>query len=269
VTSPDVFTHEGIPTSLFGRIKIWLVDHVLTTDPFGALARLFFRDRIPSGRSKIDTGGKHIDDRTRAKVLWNIYERPEVKYIDRYLNPSLDVIELGGCLGVTGSHILQKLHVDRSFLSLEANPVAFKTLKKNLDLNAGGRAHRALLGAAFHPVTIAHGARLIVSDNIHTSTVVTGDGPGNELTTFTIPELRDHLESSRFTLVCDIEGSEWGFISQADRFLDGCAEMIIELHRMDLDGEHITPRDMIERLRSAGFDLVDHVGPVCYLRRAD
>src|SRR6185437_3344965 len=56
-----------------------------------------------------------------ASIFWGFYESAEIRLINKFLNPDLPVIELGGSLGIISSFILNKLNSNTSLTVVEPN----------------------------------------------------------------------------------------------------------------------------------------------------
>jgi hypothetical protein len=61
---------------------------------------------------------------------------------------------------------------------------------------------------------------------------------------YSLSEILDHYHIGDYSLVCDIEGAEAGFINGDDRSLDRCMQMIIELHETTWAGQHVSVAEM-------------------------
>jgi hypothetical protein len=71
----------------------------------GNLVGLLFRDHLPCGDCVIDASGPGIAPESKAAILFGLYERSEVRFVERWLNRDLHVVELGASIGVASCHI--------------------------------------------------------------------------------------------------------------------------------------------------------------------
>src|SRR5207302_3507634 len=68
-------------------------------------------------------------------------------FVRDFLEPDLDVVELGSSLGVVALHILRKQSPHRKLICVEANPYLIETIQENLSRNEQGR-HTTVIHAA-------------------------------------------------------------------------------------------------------------------------
>jgi hypothetical protein len=78
--------------------------------------------------------------------------------------------------------------------------------------------------------------------------------------------LRQH-EIGDYSLICDIEGGEIPLLYEDGVALQGCSQMLIELHDPSLTGKNVTARDMLRRLKALGFACEDRALNTYYLER--
>ena len=75
-------------------------------------------------------------------IFWGFYESAELRLIRKHLPATLDVVELGGSLGVVAAHIGQRLEPGRQLISVEANPALIEALRTNITRSASGAVER-------------------------------------------------------------------------------------------------------------------------------
>jgi FkbM family methyltransferase len=265
---PETVTKIQLRAPLFSTKRF--IAGVLCHPYVGNVISLMFRDRIPSHGFRIDTAHNVVEPWVKASLFWGIYESAEVRFVKRHLRPDLDVVELGGSLGVITSQISLKLKPQRRIVCVEANPFLLNTLQKNIDRNCNGRN-----------VTIVHGA---IADNgtkcEFINLAMGEDNTDSHITDYVLPNsvrvpaltLKTVLETQGivqdFALVSDVEGAEANFIENDDGALRRCQQIIIELHETDWKGTLLTAEYLRSRLESLhGFQLVESYGPVCVFER--
>ena len=129
-----------------------VVYSMLTSRPVVRATDLAVR-RLMGGRvgnrgSRIDTNNPAVTPWVRTLVYWDMYETAELRFVQRYLPSDLDVVELGGSIGVVASQIARRLEPGRQLISVEANPQIVNLLRENIGKN--GPQIRA---------TVVHGGR--------------------------------------------------------------------------------------------------------------
>ena len=230
-------------------------------------------DRIRSGPLKIHTDGSTISPRTKAQIFWGIYESAEIRMLRKYLKPDLDLLEIGSSLGVVSSHALDCLSQSSQVVCIEANPNLIPVIQKNLESNHPGRKAVVLNRAVDYenaPGTTrmritedTAGSRLGRFAASETTTVQEIDVPAS-----TVSKLVSENGLRDFVLISDIEGAEAGFIFADSSELDGCKQMIIELHDTKYQGRDLRWQDLLQELCSRfGFRVIDGFGPVQVLER--
>ena len=153
--------------------------------------------------------------------------------IARYLRRDLPVVELGGSIGVVAC-VTNRLLKDRTaHLVVEANPLAIPHLERNKQRN---RCEFEIVNRA-----IAYGADTVTfrpSSNMCGNSITgEGDQPPVTVPTVNLGDLVRSVDSSRFTLVCDIEGLECDLVSQRS----GCFEKCRYHHHGDACPAHREP----------------------------
>lgn len=178
-----------------------------------------------------------------------------VRWIERYLQPGDVLYDIGANVGAYT--LVAAVSVpDAQVVSFEPGPANFAALCANLGLNAVTDRVTAI------PVALGdypHSARLSHDPDMPgcAPRLVGGDG-GDEGTTVLVDRLDDVVERFGLSppqhLKVDVEGAEPEVLAGADRILAsrGLRSVMIEL-----DGRRA--RDVAERLRGHGFDLVEEL----------
>ena len=233
------------------------------------IAQVYGR-RIPFRGSRIAAPDDLVGGKQQAALFWNMYESAEARYIDRHLNRTLDVIDLGASIGAVSSLIRRRVAPERTVVSVEANPALAAVARENLSRNAQGAPFEVVNRA----VDYTEGGQGVASFarrgfNLHGSLAGEQDADGETLDVprTTVEALAKEFGFERYALVSDIEGAEAGFILGAPDTLDGCQQIIIELHETMWQGQLWTVDALVERLQTAGFQLAHRYGPVCHFLR--
>ncbi len=256
----------AILTSPFAMQMKRLISPVLANARTGRLIARLTGNLIRHRGLVLDTSHPVITPEIKAALFWHGYESGEYRFIKRHLPRNLDVIELGGSMGVISATIRRHIERDRRLVIVEADPRLADVLEGNLKRN------RCTDGVTIERTAISYSGESHVSFALGPSSVSgrLADDSRPDEQTVTVPAttlsgLAERHGFERFALVCDIEGVEWDIFA-ADRDVLARAEMVImELHaRPGLDAI----ADQVRAVLDTGlFDLIDQHGPVVALRR--
>ena len=252
------------------RLKTF-IENSLCNRITGSLILAGFKKFIPDIRSKNFSFIIHknlIQPKNIASIFFGFYERGEIRFINKYLNPLLDVIELGASLGIVSSHIIRKLNKQSKLLLVEANPFLESTITANVTKhNTNQIAYKVLNYAVSYN---ADKVKLrITSDNTESRVIKDSISQGTELSieTISLLSLVNKLGEKKYALVCDIEGSEIEWIIHESECLNNCQQLLIELHAVDY-GKHYSVDDIKNLIIDKHkFKLIDNRGPVCYFEK--
>jgi hypothetical protein len=101
-----------------GRAKQHIARY-LTSPVVGRVARRVFRERVPGSGCVTETSS--IDDRTVAAILFGFYESAERRFVRCFLPHDVDVVELGGSLGIVTQTIRRRVGKERRVVTVEAD----------------------------------------------------------------------------------------------------------------------------------------------------
>ena len=186
------------------------------------------------------------------------YEAAERGFIRHYLDPSLPVIELGGCLGVVSCITNHKLTNRNNHIVVEANPYAVPLLRENAARN---NAQFKIINAA-----VAYGTTEVTlyvdPDFLGSSMALTvRDRKAVVVPPVTLSELLRSIDSDACTLICDIEGAECDMVSHdLSLICTSVALILIETHGRYVGQEKT--QQMLAMLKTAGFHII-HMVPIC------
>ena len=187
------------------------------------------RRRRPGDLVRIDEcvfslAGLPID--LRYLLLAGDYETLERAALQQHLDPALDVIELGASIGVISCLTNRRLQEPARHVVVEANPTIVPRIEANRTLN-GSRFR--ILNAA-----LAYGCATVefpIDENSLLSSLGRSSSRTAVVPAISLERIREEAGLDRFTLLCDIEGSEVELIeSEAGCVAKHVDTMIIELH---------------------------------------
>ncbi len=237
----------------------------------GWLILTVFKKHIPDIRSKnysFVVSNPSAQRKTIASIFFGFYERGETRFINKYLNPNLDVIELGCSLGIVSSHLIHKLQNGSQLILIEPNPYLQQTIKENVSKHNPNNIRFQLLNYA-----VGYGSknvRLNITNDSTASKIVNDDfnvGKSIMVETISLNSVVNKFKLSDYALVCDIEGSEIEWILNEGESLKNCRQLLIELHAVNY-GRHYTVNEIKDIIvQKHNFKLVDWKGPVCYFEK--
>jgi len=229
---------------------------IARTDFVGNMIRTLFQGRLTFHNSTLDVRSKKIRGRLIPLILFEKYEKEEIRLLKDHLQMDLDVIELGSSIGgvstVLGSLTSAKVYC------YEANPDLIDILSHNLRIN-GLLDHTSVHYAAvstsntsevfFNPRESSELGKL--SDDANEGTAVPATS---------VKKIVDEKGLKSFALVADIEGSEAAFILGEPESLEGCKQLFIELHNCSWEGKEYTAEDLKNEICELGFTCIESIG---------
>jgi len=235
---------DSIYKVLSSAPAIWLTDIV---------SRRIYSGKIQNRGLQIDTNDPWITPWVRTLIFWDMYETAELRLIERYLPKDIDVIELGGSIGVVASHICAR--TTGRVVTVEANPHLMAVLKRNVPAGTtiihGAIAYPRLpadwVGMSFGESSLAGW----ISDATEKGTVY-------QVPRVTLSGLQSQNGRRSFALISDIEGAEAGIFIRDPQSLHNCPLMIIELHETVFEGTKLAVSDLVLLIRKLGYDLRDN-----------
>ena len=176
------------------------------------------------------------------------------------LEPSLPVVELGGCLGVVACLTNRRLMRPDRHVVVEAHPDLISVLRTNRDGNgAGFEIVHAALAYRQDRVEFHQGG------NILAGRLAREGGRRFTVPAVTLTHLLNTSAFERCTLVCDIEGAEVDLIENDSATLaERVMTLIIEWHPYVTGAAAVTAYQ--RQLEALGFELRFEAGGVSAYR---
>lgn len=234
----------------------------------GSLVGVAFGDMVPSEGLRFDTSHPRVSTATKASLFWGLYESAEVRLITSLLRPDLDVIEVGGSIGVVSNHIRAKLSPKATLTVVEADAQLAEIARANLAINHPGARFDVMHRAISYDGPTARFQRR--GANISGSLADADAADVVEVPAATLGDIVEESGVDRFTLVADIEGAEAAVIHHdADLLAAQCDQIIIELHETDFEGRHFSVEALRRALLDLGFVLDRRDGHVFAFRKPE
>lgn len=210
------------------------------------------------GGLEFDLDNPQIKTFLKGRFLLGSYEPGAERLVERNVDPSLPVIEFGGCIGVISCLTNRRLAAPRDHLVVEANPHLIRTLERNRERNGGAfEILHAALAYDGPTVTFWLSPDYFIGGSSRPA-------PGREaaqVPATTLGALLADRDWERITLVVDVEGAECELIEQEIDLMTRVVDtLIVEFHPADWGAGPAAVARARERLAAAGFIEVDRVG---------
>jgi len=189
----------------------------------------------------------------RDLILYERYEFNEVKLVQKYMNPTTPVIELGAGLGVV-SCVISLIAYGTDHIAVEANTALIDNLQHQRDIN---KLHFDIINMAYHPTHDC--VEFDNSDQFSERSVIQSENNSTQtIDAVNLETLSNSFKQPRFNLVCDIEGLEWIMIQEEGNLLsDKAMNVVLETHP-----DKVPVMELVDRMDTLGFKKVDEKGNV-------
>ena len=234
----------------------------------GRLIAAVYGNRVPFRGLRIDTSSPRVRAKTASDLLFGIYERAEIDHVQRYLDPDVDVVELGDSIGVNSTVIRRKMDPARKLVVVEADPDLSHLIENNLRLN-----DLAMEQVSIESRAIDYSGRESVSFVQQESNLSGRLGGGQagsgtiEIPTTTLSSLVHRHQLAEFSLVSDIEGMEIPLFYEDEEVLANCRQVLIEIDGIEYKGRSLSVDDIEQRINSLGFETIDRYHNCIAFRR--
>jgi len=224
--------------------------------PFiGQLLSIVFNNKFSSKGIFIFTDSEFINNKTKASIFWGLYEKAEIHFVRKYLNPDCDVIELGSSIGIVSSHIITKLNNNRKIICVEGNPYLIDILKKNIQHNSNQKAF--FIENKIIDYRLSTSSYINISKNNTDSNITSSSKNQTPVKNIKLSNLIEQYYIEHFTLVSDIEGAEALILKNDSSSLKNCKMIIIELHDSIIDGSITNTKQLGEMILMLNFQILD------------
>lgn len=218
-----------------------------------ALRRVFRGDRFRTNGVEV-TVPAIVDAEIRYGLLrGRPYEQAEADLIRKALRKDMNVLELGGSIGVISTVIRSVIGPSATHVIVEADEALAQVCARNA--SHGADRGRAIVKRGAIDYSGAPHVFFDSGHNAHTGHVDQNASTGTAVPTITASAAAADLPEGSFALVCDIEGAEYPMIEQDAEVLDRISVIIMELHPeryLSLGG---STEALMNRLLASGFHL--------------
>ena len=201
-----------------------------------------------------------MDYGTIARIWWGFYENAERRFVDRYILPNVDVVELGSSIGIVSSHIAAKLTTGR-LICVEANRKLISIAQRNIRSNNEKLDYR-IINKAINQEEEMVGFH--VSDILTDSRV--SERSENLVEGVLLSDLLRENDIGEYQLVSDVEGAEDIIMRVEPRVFLRCKLAIVEFHPNITGDKRV--KEIKENILNMGLTEIDSRGHVSvFLRR--
>jgi FkbM family methyltransferase len=197
----------------------------------------------------------------RTDVIFGLFEKFERNAVQRFVLPTLPVVELGGCMGIVSCITNRRLANPSAHVVVEANPKVIPLLRRNRRRN---RCRFEVVNRA-----IAYGTETIqyapAADFAGNSLAEKSGTSMVRVKTTGLKEILNRRGFESYTLICDIEGHECELVEREAELVGRAETIILETHAR-LVGEEKNAA-MLARLEQLGFTVVAHESYVMVLKK--
>ena len=211
--------------------------------------------------------------------IWRLvsgrYERCETTLLREYFQGGKSIIDLGSNIGFIARKAYNtKLSAGGHMICVEPNPVSFPSLRQNMNRSISSDRQVTFINAAVGKKANDNG----------TSDFILRNRLSSALTACTKQHRRDHRNiiqvpvlslaeivnkiTTPYSLIMDVEGGECDIVHEYNT-LQGCAEILAELHDSSFTGRKETPDIMAGQIKDQGFSLEAQSGNCYYFRRPE
>lgn len=193
------------------------------------------------------------------------YEAPEARMVRQHIRPGMNVLELGGCMGVVSATIRSRIGPTAKRVVAEPVPRLAEICRANASIGADPGTTDVVCAAV--ACTGGTNATFHSSDNAHSGRLARAGETGMRVATVTLDELVARLPEGPFALVCDIEGTELELLERASDALRRTEVLILETHPRRYADPARGLESIRRRIQELGLEEVDADSNVlCFVR---
>lgn len=193
------------------------------------------------------------------------YEAPEARMVREFLRTGMNVLEMGGCLGVVSATIRNRIGPDPRHVVVEAIPELAEICRSNAMIGAAPGATEVVNAAVDYsgsPTVLFQFGK-----NAHVGRLARGEAEGIKVSATTLSSLAQRLPPGPFALVCDIEGAEIELVEREPEVFSRVSVFILETHPRFYPGREADRDRLVAAILGRGFRLADSESDVrCFVR---
>lgn len=205
-----------------------------------------------------------LTDRIEWLLRYGVYELEETEFVEAYVEPSMDVVELGGGIGYLSCFIDARGDGDRTHVVVEPNQHLLPVLERNRELNGASFTTVAAAYASEGELVDLHVPEEFWSASLHP---MTDEHETVAVATVDLRSIVERYELTDVALVVDAEGSEADLLlNELDVVESHCRVLIVEFHDDGSEAGHSDRTARVrERLERRSFErLAERNGVAVY-----
>ena len=243
-----------------------LARRILISDLVGNSIRLF-TDSVKLYQLRFVVSSKYIRGKVVSLLFFQKYEKEEVEMIQKYLRTDLPILDLGSSLGIVATTAASC--TKQSIVCVEANQSLVPVIEENLKRNGISESRYTIVNAAITD-SANEGATLFFETrgSNELGRLCAEDTPGAvKVNAVTLSTIVKNAATAEYILISDIEGAEAAFLYSDVACLQSCKQLFIELHPITWNGQQLTIDDLVKRIESLGFVMIDQRGANFYFTK--
>lgn len=185
-------------------------------------------------------------------LLKEKYESEERGFIEDYLPEGIDVIELGGSIGVVSAFTRSRMVPHARQVVVEAIPKLAKICSKNIAKQ--DKQNRSTVIQAAISYCGNDSIRFSQGDNPHVGRIAGHDEAALDVPVIQLEKICEDHSVKQFVLICDIEGAEIELFSKSEIWKTACPLIVLETHPGFYDRGVSQQQELVKLIEDAGFN---------------
>lgn len=225
------------------------IGHILINKYVGSVIKKLFKFINYHG-ILINIKDAQVSPKIAAALLFGAYESAEIRFVKKYLNPDLPILELGSSLGIVGS-IASRI-TNQGVLGIEANANLFP-FSEQLIMSNKINNYKIINYALFNKSEVLKFR--IESDNTIGHITQSNNDGFIDVQGLSYEDILNHNKiNTEYILISDVEGAEI-FLIYENVLTKLCKLIFIELHNFNFNDRLFTVEDMKIKLEEQGYSV--------------
>ncbi len=207
-----------------------------------------------------------ISPKTSARIFFGFYERAEIKLIKKHIKNYLNVLEIGGGIGITAKYCFNYNKKIENYYIIEPYSINLELIKsQKFDFSKIKLIQGCVFNDNEETSTLNFEYTVPVLNKIDKSAILAKNISSEEVKILNEKYILDQLGDKKFLLIIDCEINPSIFISKNKKLFKNCYGIISELEEI----EKYPIDEQIQLIENEKFILQEKLGRVCYFTRKD